>query len=68
MDWGKNKFNQYNEFIYDAKKYGILDKIKTVNYNINNFKFFKILDVFLMTSREDPFSFSKFGSCLFGVQ
>lgn len=45
----------YHNFIYEAEKLKVLDKIVVVEYQLNINKYYQIMDVFLMTSREDPY-------------
>lgn len=45
----------YLEFVYEIKKLNLQYKIFTVPYEKDIHKYYQLMDVFLMTSREDPF-------------
>ena len=45
----------YLEFIYEIKKFNLQTKVFTVPYIKDIHKYYQLMDVFLMTSREDPF-------------
>ena len=45
----------YCEFIYEIKKLNLKTKVFTLPYEKDINKYYQIMDVFLMTSREDPF-------------
>jgi glycosyltransferase involved in cell wall biosynthesis len=45
----------YLEFVYEIKKLNLQTKVFTVPYIKDIHKYYQLMDVFLMTSREDPF-------------
>jgi glycosyltransferase involved in cell wall biosynthesis len=45
----------YWEFVYEIKKLNLQTKVFTVPYIKDIHKYYQLMDVFLMTSREDPF-------------
>jgi len=45
----------YWEFVYEIKKLNLQTKVFTVPYIKEIYKYYQLMDVFLMTSREDPF-------------
>lgn len=45
----------YLEFVYEIKKLNLQTKVFTVPYIKETHKYYQLMDVFLMTSREDPF-------------
>jgi len=45
----------YCEFVYEIKKLNLKTQVFTVPYEKDINKYYQIMDVFLMTSREDPF-------------
>tara|TARA_Y200000002_G_scaffold381246_1_gene394759 strand:- start:1331 stop:2467 length:1137 start_codon:yes stop_codon:yes gene_type:complete len=45
----------YYEFIYEIEKLNLGNKVMVINRNKEILKYYKIMDIFLMTSREDPF-------------
>ncbi len=57
----------YQNFIYEAEKLKILEKIIVVNYKSNIKKYYQIMDVFLMTSREDPYPLVNLEAAASGV-
>ena len=65
---GVNKKSQsYNEFIYEANKYDLEDKLITISTAEDINKYYELLDLFLMTSREDPFPLVNLEAASFGV-
>ena len=57
----------YFEFIYEAKKLGVFEKLKIINKTKNLSKYYNIMDVFLMTSREDPFPLVNLEAISYGL-
>ena len=47
--------SNYHQFVYEAKKYGILKNLIIIPKTKEVHKYFQLMNVFLMTSREDPF-------------
>ena len=65
---GVNKKSQsYNEFIYEANKYDLEDKLITISTVEDINKYYELLDLFLMTSREDPFPLVNLEAASFGI-
>jgi glycosyltransferase involved in cell wall biosynthesis len=65
---GINKNSQsYNEFMYEANKYKLGDQLITIPHEQDIGKYYKLLDLFLMTSREDPFPLVNLEVAEFGV-
>ena len=49
------KTGSYHEFVYEAEKFGILEKTILVPYDLQINKYYQLMNVFLTTSREDPY-------------
>ena len=65
---GVNKKSQsYNEFMYEANKYDLEDKLITISTIEDINKYYELLDLFLMTSREDPFPLVNLEAASFGI-
>ena len=47
--------SNYHQFVYEAKKYEILKNLIIIPKTKEVHKYFQLMNVFLMTSREDPF-------------
>lgn len=45
----------YWEFVYEIKKLNLQTKVFTIPYEKEIYKYYQLMDIFLMTSREDPF-------------
>ena len=58
---------EYFQFIYEAKKLGVLDKVIIINKTKNLSKYYSAMDVFLMTSREDPFPLVNLEALSYGL-
>jgi glycosyltransferase involved in cell wall biosynthesis len=57
----------YSEFIYDVKKLNLKSNVFTVPYEKDIDKYFQIMDVFLMPSREDPFPLVSLEAMINGI-
>ena len=61
------KTGTYHEFVYEAEKFGVLEKTLLVPYDVKINKYYQLMNVFLMTSREDPFPLVNLEAASFGV-
>ena len=52
---GENNGQRYNDLTYDIKKAGLEDYIKFIGEKSNPIKYYSACDLFVLTSREDPF-------------
>ncbi|MDA9808745.1 glycosyltransferase [Flavobacteriales bacterium] len=61
------KNGSYHEFVYEAEKFGVLEKTLLIPYDLKINKYYQLMNVFLMTSREDPFPLVNLEAASFGV-
>lgn len=52
---GKKSLNENQRMLYDIKRLGLEEKILVIDSSLDATMFFKSIDLFLLTSREDPY-------------
>ena len=57
----------YWEFVHEIKKLNLKTKVFTVPYDQDIYKYYQLMDVFLMSSREDPFPLVNLEAMVNGV-